>query len=84
MKYRAITENHLYNKAYRKGKKVAARNVVVYVLPDRHAWRLKKENPKKEKINRGRREKRRQEKRRKRRKRKPLELFNCFFLLLQL
>ena len=52
MKYRAIGENHLYNKAYRKGKKISARNVVIYVLPDRHAWRLKKENPKKEKINR--------------------------------
>ena len=52
MKYRAITENHLYSKAYRKGKKIAAKHVVIYVLPDRHAWRLKKENPKKEKINR--------------------------------
>ncbi len=52
MKYRAITENHLYNKAYKKGKKIVARNVVIYVLPDRHAIRLRKENPKKEFINR--------------------------------
>ena len=52
MKYRAIGENHLYMKAYRKGKKIATKNVVVYVLPDRHASRLKKENPKKQFINR--------------------------------
>ncbi len=52
MKYKAIGENHLYTKAYRKGKKISARNVVIYVLPDRHAFRLKKENPKKEAINR--------------------------------
>ena len=52
MKYRAISENHLYSKAYRKGKKIATKNVVIYVLPDRHAYRLKKENPKKEFINR--------------------------------
>ena len=52
MKYRAIGENHLYMKAYRKGKKIAAKNVVVYVLPDFHAFRLKKENPQKKFINR--------------------------------
>ena len=52
MKYRAICENHLYSKAYRKGKKIATKNVVIYVLPDLHASRLKKENPKKELINR--------------------------------
>ena len=52
MKYRAIGENHLYMKAYRKGKKIATKNVVVYVLPDRHASRLKKENPQKTFINR--------------------------------
>ncbi len=52
MKYRAIGENHLYMKAYRKGKKIAAKNIVVYVLPDRHASRLKKENPQKKFINR--------------------------------
>ena len=52
MKYRAIGENHLYMKAYRKGKKIGTRHVIVYVLPDRHASRLKKENPKKQFINR--------------------------------
>ena len=52
MKYRAITENHLYNKAYKKGKKIAARHVVIYVLPDRHAFMFRKENPQKQYINR--------------------------------
>ena len=52
MKYRAISENHLYVKAYRKGKKMATKNVVVYVLPDRHALRLRSENPQKKFINR--------------------------------
>ncbi len=52
MKYRAIGENHLYMKAYRKGKKVATKHVVVYVLPDFHASRLRKENPQKKFINR--------------------------------
>lgn len=52
MKYKAISENHLYVKAYNKGKKTVTPRVVVYVLTDRHAKRLKKENPKKEYINR--------------------------------
>ncbi len=52
MKYRAIGENHLYMKAYRKGKKVAAKHVVVYVLPDFRASKLRKENPTKKFINR--------------------------------
>ncbi len=52
MKYRAISENHLYLKAYRKGKKISAKNVVIYVLPDRHAFKLKMENPEKKYINR--------------------------------
>lgn len=52
MKYKAISENHLYVKAYNKGEKIVTPRVVVYVLPDRHAKRLKKENPKKEYINR--------------------------------
>ncbi len=52
MKYKAISENHLYSKAYRKGKKIATKHVVIYVLPDRHAGKLKKENPNKQYINR--------------------------------
>jgi len=52
MKYKAIGENHLYLKAYSKGKKIVAHHTVVYVLPDRHAVLFKKENPQKQYINR--------------------------------
>ncbi len=52
MKYRAISENHLYLKAYNKGKKIVGKNVVVYVLKDYAAQKLRLENPQKEKINR--------------------------------
>ena len=52
MKLRAITENHLYSKAYARGKKFVGRFVVVYILPDYAASKLAKANPEKEKINR--------------------------------
>lgn len=52
MKFRAIKENHLYSKAYARGKKFVGRFVVVYVLPDLAAKRLAKANPTKEKVNR--------------------------------
>ena len=52
MKRIAITENHLYSKAYAKGKKFVTPTVVVYVLTDYRAARLKKENPEKKYINR--------------------------------
>lgn len=52
MKLHAIRENHLYSKAYAKGKKYVAKNLVVYVLPDYAASRLAKANPEKKKINR--------------------------------
>ena len=52
MKAIAITENHLFQKVYAKGKHVATPTVVVYCLKDRAASRLQKENPRKQKINR--------------------------------
>lgn len=52
MKFHAICENHLFVKAYRTGKKAVCPDVVIYVLPDRHANLLKKQNPEKKKINR--------------------------------
>ena len=52
MKYRAISENHLYLKAYRKGKKVVGRNIIVYVLKDYLSEKLRLENPQKKNINR--------------------------------
>ncbi len=52
MKLYAIKENHLYHKAYTKGKKAVGKTVCVYVLPDYHAARLQRENPLKLRINR--------------------------------
>ncbi len=52
MKFYAITENHLYRKAYKNGKRSSARSISVYVLRDRHAALLKKQNPEKKTINR--------------------------------
>jgi len=52
MKFAAIRENHLYAKAYSRGKKFVGRYVVVYVLPDYAAARLKRANPTGEKLNR--------------------------------
>ncbi len=52
MKYRAIGENHLYLKTYNKGKKYVGTSVIVYVLKDLAANRLRLANPEKKKINR--------------------------------
>ncbi len=52
MKNPAITENHLFVKAYTKGQKVHGEFVNVFVLKDAHANRLKKENPQKRFVNR--------------------------------
>ena len=52
MKFRAIQENHLYQKAYAKGKRCVTNTVVVYVLRDWHAKRLRFEHPQKQFVNR--------------------------------
>ncbi|MBQ4557342.1 MAG: ribonuclease P protein component [Clostridia bacterium] len=52
MKYRAICENHLYSKAYKKGKKAVLPTIAVYVLPDFRKHVLMKANPEKKYINR--------------------------------
>ena len=52
MKNIAITENHLYKKAYVGGLKAAGRYTVIYVLKDKKAYLLKKQNPLKEYVNR--------------------------------
>lgn len=52
MKEIAIRENHLYKKTYLGGKKAAGRYSVIYVLKDLKAYKLRKENPKKEYVNR--------------------------------
>jgi ribonuclease P protein component len=48
----AIKENHLFVKAYSKGKRYVTDTVAVYVLKDIKAGRLRKENPEKQTLNR--------------------------------
>ena len=47
MKLCTLRENHLFAKAYGKGKRCATSSVVVYTLRDLHAGLLKKQHPKK-------------------------------------
>ena len=52
MKFRAICENHLYSKAYSKGKRAVTSALAVYVLPDYQSKRLAKAHPEKRVVNR--------------------------------
>ena len=52
MKFTAITENHLYSKAYSKGKRAVTSALAVYVLPDYAAKRLALARPDKRIKNR--------------------------------
>jgi len=52
MKFTAITENHLYHKAYRNGARKSSSTLSVCVLRDRHAGLLKKQHPMKVTVNR--------------------------------
>ena len=52
MKFRAICENHLYSKAYSKGKRAVTSALAVYILPDYAAKRLAKAHPEKRVVNR--------------------------------
>lgn len=52
MKLYSLKENHLYRKSYRTGRKKGSDSVVVYVMRDKAASLLKKQNPMKEKLNR--------------------------------
>lgn len=52
MKFVSIKENHLYSKAYSKGKRAVTSALAVYVLPDYAAKRLAKAHPQKRVVNR--------------------------------
>ena len=52
MKFNAITENHLYSKAYSKGKRAVTSALAVYILPDYAAKKLAKAHPQKKLENR--------------------------------
>ncbi len=52
MKFTAICENHLYAKAYSKGKRHVTPALAVYVLPDYRAAQLRRAHPQKKEVNR--------------------------------
>ena len=52
MRYLTLCENHLYQKTFSGGSKKHTKTVSLYVLKDRKAWRIAKENPEKRKLNR--------------------------------
>ena len=52
MKFRAIKENHLFAKAYSKGKRAVTSALAVYVLPDYAAKKLAKKDTRKQIKNR--------------------------------
>lgn len=52
MKYRTICENHLFKKVYAAGRRSSRGSLTVYLLNDKKAALLKKQNPLKQKYNR--------------------------------
>lgn len=52
MKDIAITENHLYQKAYQRGERAIGKAIAVYVLRDYTAKRQMLKNPQKKYVNR--------------------------------
>ena len=52
MKQLAIRENHLYQKAYQKGKRCICKNVSVFVLRDFAAEKIRRADPMKRRHNR--------------------------------
>lgn len=52
MRFNAICENHLFSKAYSKGKRAVTSALAVYVLPDYAAKRLANSHPEKKVVNR--------------------------------
>ena len=52
MKFRTIKENHLFGKAYAKGKRAVTSALAVYMLPDYAAKRLAMQDTRKQMKNR--------------------------------
>ena len=52
MKFTAVCENHLYQKAYSKGQRFVTPSLAVYVLPDYLREKLKRAHPQKIMVNR--------------------------------
>lgn len=52
MKFTAVRENHLFQKAYSKGRRFVTPSLAVYVLPDYRREKLKRAHPQKIMVNR--------------------------------
>ncbi len=52
MKYLSLCENHLYVKTFRGGNRYYSETISVYVLKDKHAYIISKQNPEKKTLNR--------------------------------
>ena len=52
MRHHSLKENHLFRAAYRKGGRKSSETVTVYVMKDRYASLLRKQNPMKQTVNR--------------------------------
>ena len=52
MNYKSVKENHLFSKAYIKGKKQVTKHIVIYVMKDFAAEKIKNERKDKKRINR--------------------------------
>ena len=52
LKITTLCENHLYSKAYSKGKRAVSKAVAVHILPDYKAKALRKAHPEKITVNR--------------------------------
>ena len=52
MKFTAICENHLFSKAYQKGKRAVTSALAVYILPDYKAKKLASSHPQRLTVNR--------------------------------
>lgn len=52
MKFVAVRENHLFQKAYSKGQRFITPSLAVYVLPDYLREKLRRAHPQKKAVNR--------------------------------
>lgn len=52
MRYLALCENHLFSKTFSGGAKKHSRSLSVYILKDKRAYKIAKDNPEKKYLNR--------------------------------
>lgn len=52
MRYLALCENHLFSKTFSGGAKKHSRSLSIYLLKDKKAYKIAKDNPEKKYLNR--------------------------------